>query len=177
MHYYRLNFASVEDAVIEEASAPPEELSVAPEREAVRDLNARLVRARLVDEEDRTVTNVEQGQPIRLDAVFEAARELLNPIFVLQIRNPDGLVVWGSSWTLEALAAEEQQVRLHGEIENRLVPGSYTLECWIRRDRETGDMAVQGVRLAGFVVYGTASRHGIITLDSDIQPTLEPPGR
>ena len=44
------------------------------------------------------------------------------------------------------------------------------------RDRQTGDMALQSVRLAQFVIYGTAPRHGFVLLDTDLEPVVEAPG-
>ena len=144
-----------------------------PDTDVVRALNARLTYARLLDAQGRPASNVEQDQPIVLDAVLEAARELVDPVFALQIRNADGVIVWGSSWTLHATAVQGRQMALRGTIENRLVPGSYTLECWVRRDRESGDMALQGMQLARFVIYGTAPRAGMVSLRAEIEPTLE----
>jgi hypothetical protein len=65
-------------------------------------------------------------------------------------------------------------VRLAGQIENPLVPGRYSLDCWIRRDRQVGDMALQGLRAIQFIVYGTAPRHGVVSLRTDIEPVGEP---
>jgi ABC-type polysaccharide/polyol phosphate transport system ATPase subunit len=159
MQYYRLNFAPVRSDEGEEAVAT---------------INARLVGATLRDAAGREIDNVEFGAPILLDAVFEAARPLDNPIFVVQVLNADGLVVFGFSRTLEESVSEGQRVRLAGEIENRLVPGRYHIDCWIRRDRERGDMALQGLRMRDLVVYGTASRTGIVTVNADVTPRLEP---
>jgi ABC-2 type transport system ATP-binding protein len=159
MQYYRLNFAPVRSH---------------EGKEAVATINARLVGATLRDPAGREIDNVEYGAPIMLDAVFEAARPLDNPIFVVQVLNADGLVVFGFSRTLEESVAEGQRVRLAGEIENRLVPGRYHIDCWIRRDRERGDMALQGLRMRDVVVYGTAPRTGIVTVNADVTPRLEP---
>ncbi len=86
IRYYRLNFAQEVPRVgqLHEDGKP------AAEREVTVDLNARLVHARLIDEAGSSLTNIEQGQPLVLDVVFEAARELVDPIFVLHIRNVDG---------------------------------------------------------------------------------------
>ncbi len=35
------------------------------------------------------------------------------------------------------------------------------------------DLALQPLRLLHFQVYGTASRHGVVTLKTDIEPTIE----
>jgi len=172
MRYFRLNFQGT-DVRLPDLT---EEGKPDPEKPVTLDLNARLVHARLVDESGTSLTNLEQGQPITLDVVFEAARGLENPIFVVHIRNADGIVVFEHTRTLSQTVPAGQRIRLDGGIDNRLVPGSYSLECWIRRDRQSGDMALQSVRLAQFVVYGTAPRHGLVLLDNDLEPVLEPPG-
>ena len=60
-------------------------------------------------------------------------------------------------------------VRIAGRIENSLVPGKYFLDCWVRRSRERGDLAVQGLRLREFVVYGTGARDGVVSVSSDVE--------
>jgi energy-coupling factor transporter ATP-binding protein EcfA2 len=165
LEYYRLNFADQ----VGDPSQPP------PERTPVHDVNARVVEARLRDATGDLVANVEQGQPIVLDAVLEAARELVNPQFGIQVITEDGVVVFGFTRTLEERLVEGQHVRLSGEIENRLVPGRYYIDCWIRRDREGGDMGLQALRLVHLVVYGTAQRHGVVSLNSDVEAVSEPP--
>ena len=166
MRYYRVNFADP-DAELGEVGKSP------PEKPVTLDLNARLVHARLVDERGEPLANLEQGAPMILDAVMESARELVDPIFVVHVRNADGLVLFGFTRTLPGVVSEGQRVRLSGRIENRLVPGTYTLDCWIRRDRQTGDMALQAMRLTQFVVFGTAPRHGVVSLETDIEPVVE----
>ncbi len=163
--YYRLNFAGQtnDDG---EVFAPPEDVEVA--------INGRAVHARLLDESGGAITNLEQGVPITLDVVIEAARELEDPTFVIHVLNEDHVVVFGFTKTLKETLAPGQRVRLNGQIENPLVPGRYTIDCWIRRDREMGDMTVQGLRLIHFVVYGTAPRHGLVSLQTDIEPVSEP---
>jgi len=165
MAYYRLNFAGPQ---------PPEEGKPLPDKAAVMDLNARVLQAGLRDAAGQPVENVEQGQPISLDVTLEAARELVDPIFIFHVVNADGVVVFGFIRTLEERVAEGQRIRLAGEIENRLVPGRYYIDCWIRRDRETGDMGLQALRLVHLVVYGTAPRHGIVSLNTDVEPVAEP---
>jgi len=34
-------------------------------------------------------------------------------------------------------------------------------------------MALQALRILRFIVYGTAPRHGVVTLQADIRPALE----
>jgi ABC-2 type transport system ATP-binding protein len=157
LHYYRLNFEGEPGAA----------------QEAAVDLNARVVSANLLDAAGRPVENLERGAPIRLDVVLEAARRLDRPIFVFHVVNAEGVVVSGFSRTLGESAPAGARVRLAGTIENPLVPGRYFLDCWVRQDEEHRGMALQALRLMGFVIYGTAPRFGIVSLASDVQPALE----
>jgi ABC-2 type transport system ATP-binding protein len=161
LQYFRLNFAGPEDG------------KPAPERDAVVDVNARVVRAGLLDGDGKPVENLEEGAPIVLDVVLEAARELERPIFVFHVRNAEGVVVAGFTLTLDEHLDVGRHVRLSGEIENRLVAGRYFLDCWIRQDRSQSEMALQALRLVPFLVYGTAPRHGIVSLNADVRAVVE----
>jgi ABC-type polysaccharide/polyol phosphate transport system ATPase subunit len=163
LRYLRLNFAGAPLGRAEDADAGP----------ATLDVNARVVHAGLRSEAGEPVENVEQGEPITVDVVLEAARDLERPIFVFHVLNADGTVVFGFLRTLDAHVAKGQRVRLSGRIENRLVAGRYMLDCWIRQDGEQSVMALQALRLVHFVVYGTAPRHGLVALETDVVPTLE----
>src|SRR3954452_13779085 len=133
-HYLKLNF--------EPRAAGGEE-----DRTAVPDINAQVVHAQLQSETGERADNVEQGAPIVLDVLLEARRELASPIFVFQLRNADGLVVLGFTQALEdgGRVTAGQRIRLTGRVENELVPGRYFVDCWVRRDRHQGDLAVQGI--------------------------------
>jgi len=167
MRYYRLNFAGEE--VTEDGVR----------RTAFPDINSRVVHARLTTASGAPIENVEQGEPINLDVLMEARQDLTEPVFVLYVVREDGVVVFGLTRRLEkghsATVAAGGRVRLAGAIENSLVPGRYTVHCWVRRDGKGGDMAVQGLELLDFVVYGTAPRHGVVLAKADVQAVAEPP--
>jgi ABC-type polysaccharide/polyol phosphate transport system ATPase subunit len=164
LRYYRLNFA---DAGAD-AGRP------AGEPEAVMDLNVRVVEATLRDQTGAEITNVEQDLPIEVDLVFEAARELAGPIFVFHVVNEEGVVVFAFTRTLDERVSTGQRIRLRGRLENRLVGGRYFLDCWVRQDEHQSMMALQALRVLRFVVFGTAPRHGVVTLNADIEPVAEP---
>jgi ABC-2 type transport system ATP-binding protein len=159
LRYLRLNFAGTGDQT--------------GGADAVPDFNARVVHAGLRDEAGAPVENVEQGVPLVLDVVVEAARPLVRPLFVVNVLNEDGLVVFGFTRTLDADVAAGSRLRLDGRIENRLVPGRYFLDCWIRQGSEQGGMGVQGLRLTQFVVFGTAGGQGLVMVDTDVRAVLE----
>jgi ABC-2 type transport system ATP-binding protein len=169
LRYYRLNFAGSPEVEAALAARPEADRPIAE-----AEINGRLVHAHLLDEQGEPIQNVEQGVPLRLDIVLAAARELERPVFVLQVLNVEGDVVFGIERHVEETLAEDQTIRLGGEIDNVLVPGRYTLDCWIRRDRVVGDMVVQGLRLTHFVVFGTAPRHGMVSVRSSVSATPLP---
>jgi ABC-2 type transport system ATP-binding protein len=164
LRYYRLNFA---DGAEGDGAAS-----------AVPDFNARVVEARLIDEAGHGVGTVEQGAPIMLDAVLEARRDLVAPRFLIQVANADGVLVFGLERAIDEgerpVVGEGERVRLSGRIENVLVPGRYSVGCWVRRDRRGGDMAVQGLHLLDFVVYGPNAGDGVVSVDADVRAVREP---
>jgi hypothetical protein len=164
LRYYRLNFAQsgADDG------RPPGEPG------AVMDVNVRVVEATLRDKTGAAISNVEQGVPIEVDLVFEAARELAGPIFVFHVVNEDGVVVFAFTRTLDQMVGAGQRIRLRGRLENRLVAGRYYLDCWVRQDEHQSMMALQALRVLRLVVFGTAPRHGVVTLNADIEPVVEP---
>jgi ABC-2 type transport system ATP-binding protein len=166
LRYYRENFAPVQRS---EGSGP--------DREPVIDFNVRVVQATLRNSAGEATENVEQSVPISVDVLIEAARNLDGPTFAFHVVNEDGVVVFAFSTTLEERVYAGGRVRLAGVLENRLVAGRYYLDCWVRQDEDHRTMALQGLRLLGFVVYGIASRQGLVTLDAAVEASLEPGGR
>ena len=168
--YYRLNFEVSRDQADEDLDR---QIGAVADSDA-----ARLVRARLTNAEGRTLHNVEQGDPLRLEVVIEAQRDLLKPRFLMHGLSEDGTVVFefvlGLNRQAEDFLRQGQRVRLAGEIENPLVPGRYMLNCWVRRDGDAGDMAVQAMRLLHFAVYGTSQRYGLVSVRSDFAVEAEP---
>jgi ABC-type Fe3+/spermidine/putrescine transport system ATPase subunit len=165
LRYYRLNFD-------EHAGHAP---GAEGEPDVIRDLNVRVVEALLRDANGTPVENFEDGSPIRVDIVFEAARDLERPIFVFHVVTGEGVVVAEFTRTLEQHVSQGRQVRLSGEIENRLVSGRYFLDCWVRQDEEQSVMALQALRLLRFLIFGSATRHGVVTLEVNVEPRVEPP--
>jgi ABC-2 type transport system ATP-binding protein len=169
--YYRLNFGVDRKA---EGAELDRQLNAVVDNDVTR-----VVEARLTDEEGRTIRNIERGEPMRVDIVLEARRELVKPTFMFHAQTDEGTVVFEFVLGLDGSGvdriAERQRVRLAGRIENPLVPGRYMLNCWVRRDGERGDMAVQPLWLLKFVVYGTTSQHhGLVSVDTDVAVEPQP---
>jgi hypothetical protein len=87
--------------------------------------------------------------------------------------NEDGVVVVGFTRAIDEPILAGQRVRLAGEIENRLAGGRYFLNLYVREDKEGGAQAVQGLRLARLLVYGTQRDEGLVSVESDVEPVVE----
>jgi ABC-2 type transport system ATP-binding protein len=167
MRYYRVNFAADQGARPSDTTGP-------------WDVNVRLVDAWLEGAGGERVTAVEERDPIRVQILLEARRELESPVFAIHVFNEQGQPVFGFNRTLTLAdgqtdaVAEGKRVRLSGEIENRLTPGRYFVHCYAARSREQGDIALHQLRVFDFVVYGPQRWKGSVTVDSDVEATLEP---
>jgi ABC-type polysaccharide/polyol phosphate transport system ATPase subunit len=163
LSYYRMNFASAVEA----------QLPTGPgERARHIDVNARVVGATLGGASGEPVETLAEGQPIVLDIVLEAARALSRPIFTFHFRNDKGQTVFELMRRLDAEVAPGRRVALAGPVENRLVPGRYSLDLYIGEDVEEDAVTVQGLRLLHFVVTGTTESHGLVTVTADVEPVL-----
>lgn len=161
LRYLRLNFG---EAAIQSSDGHDD---------AVTGFNARTINAALRNPAGAPVENLELGEPITLDVVIEATRDLARPSFLINVLNEDGQIVFGFLRRLDAPVPAGGRVRLDGAIDNQLVSGRYFLDCWVREEGESGPMAVQGLRLLQFVVFGTEPRHGMVSVQADVQPVLE----
>jgi ABC-type multidrug transport system ATPase subunit len=149
--YYRMNFAG-DDA---EAASGAKRV----------DVNARVVSATAAE-------TVAEGEPIELDVVLEAARALNRPQFIFHVRNAEGTTVFELTRPLESAVAVGQQVALAGTVQNPLLPGTYTLDVYIRERGDEGSMTVQGLRLLNFTVTGSSEALGIVSVEADIEPVV-----
>jgi ABC-2 type transport system ATP-binding protein len=167
LRYYRLNFGG-------------DRGNGAPLAGGVPDVNVRVVEARIHNEAGERVDNVEQGEPIGLDVLFEARHDLEAPVFGFHFLNGEGDTVFGFNRTLMVGPGEPnripagQRVRIAGKIDNPLLPGRYFVNCWVARNRTQGDLALHIVRLLDFVVYGTRPGPGSVSVRADVDAALQP---
>jgi ABC-type polysaccharide/polyol phosphate transport system ATPase subunit len=165
--YYRLNFGAASVA------SNPERAIDVP------DINVRVKDVWLEDESGRRVQNVEQRKRFRLNFVAQARQELVDPVFNFHCLNMAGHWVFTLTTEVEAdvegrrRVAEGERIRVVAEIDNPLLPGRYTTQCWISRSGQEGNMAVQILRLVDFHVYGTRPGPGNVVLDADVEAVLD----
>jgi hypothetical protein len=169
LRYYRLNFGAASTASNGEKAVN------------VPDVNVRVEDVWLEDEHGQRVENVEQGKRFRLTLVACARQELIDPVFNFHCLNVDGHWVFAFTTRLDGdsdgqrRVADGERIRVVAEIENPLLPGRYTTQCWISRTGQTGNMAVQILRLLDFYVYGTRPGAGNVAIDADIKAVLDRP--
>jgi ABC-2 type transport system ATP-binding protein len=168
LRYYRLNFGG------------PERQNGAAREGSVPDVNVKLVDVWLEDEAGDRIENVEQGRPIRLNLVVEARHELARPVFNFHFLNESGVWVFGISKAVPdgdgepGRLAAGQRVRIAAQVDNPLLPGRYSVDCWISRDRMQGDLALHVLRLLDFLVYGTELGPGNVSVRAEVEAVLEP---
>jgi ABC-2 type transport system ATP-binding protein len=169
LQYYRLNFGGLRTDNAQQSDG------------SVPDVNVKVIDAWLENEAGERVDNVEQGEPIGLNVMFEARHELANPVFGFHFLNPNGVLVFGFNRALTGAGPPEgmtagQRVRIAGRIENPLVPGRYFVSCMISRNRSNGDLAMHVLRLLDFVVYGTDPGAGVVSARAEVEAVLVPGG-
>jgi ABC-type polysaccharide/polyol phosphate transport system ATPase subunit len=164
--YLRLNFERES-----EAAAPTERESD----------EVRLLDAWLEDADGGRLTNLEQGERIRLRLSLEAKRDLKGIGFGILLANADGVGVCnfgvaaakeipgGHSYEL----ASGDRVEVRAEIENLLTPGRYFVHAGVNRIDGTG-VALHVGNAVDFVVYGSESHsRGVVSLPIESSVTIE----
>ena len=134
---------------------------------AIAEPYARIVEARVQDEDGNRVDKVRSGTPIRLHTTVRVERDYPDPGFRFQIAASDGRLMFISD--LAPLAPAEapggQVLDLESTVENRLPPGRYTIACDVFTGAETPAGPTKMVRLE---VQGD-KRGGSMLLDHDIK--------
>jgi ABC-type polysaccharide/polyol phosphate transport system ATPase subunit len=166
--YLRMNFAKRTVTV-----GGDREISVVP------DFLARVSDAWIEDASGERVTNIEVGQPIQLNAVIEARRDLPNPSFGIHCNNADGVHVFELHEVLAggeggAHLAAGDRARISATIENPLMPGRYAIVCWVGVLRNEEETAQQAIKLLDFVVFGVAKGQGVVAVPGEVGVQVEP---
>jgi ABC-type polysaccharide/polyol phosphate transport system ATPase subunit len=160
--YLRLNFEGADAGAHRQEGVVP-------------DLHARLIDAWIEDEAGARASTVEIGKPIRFRAVIEAREDMEGPVLGFHVVNASGVHVFGFNHTVEdargrprRLAAGEQ-IELAGTVEGRLMPDHYYMRCLVGRDRHDGEMALQSLDLLDFVVFGTPTGGGVVSIPAEVE--------
>jgi ABC-2 type transport system ATP-binding protein len=161
LRYFRLNFSGT------------------PERPDDIESDVRLLDVWLEDEHGARVEDAAQGEPFRFNLLIEAARELPSPSFAFELLNVDDVAVSGFGTRLEREDGEPkpmqpgERLTVSAELENRLVPGRYTVIGSISRSQARGDMVLHDVRLMDFLIKGSDPVPGMVLVRADVHATVE----
>jgi ABC-2 type transport system ATP-binding protein len=140
----------------------------------VPDFLAQVADAWIEDGNGDRIDNLEAGQPIRLNAVIEARQDLINPRFIVQVNNADGVPVFELD---HALGEDADPVRIDAGTttqinltvdENPLMPGRYLVACWLGMLRNEEETATQAMKLLEFVVFGMTSGQGVVSVPGEL---------
>jgi ABC-type polysaccharide/polyol phosphate transport system ATPase subunit len=121
------------------------------------------------------VTNVEQGERIRLRALLEARRPVPGAEFGFIIANANDLAVHEFTAPLsqdsgpESDLAAGKSVTVTLDTENRLSPGRYYIHFGVARNRNRYDAALIAPHALGFVVFGNRDSGAVVSAEHDMR--------
>ena len=136
-----------------------------------------LVEASLRDGDGTSVTNLEVGQPIIIDATLEALQTIERPIIGLLFTNEDGVRVFGTTEPLydssvipdnENLLSPGTRFKVSATFENKLTTGRYTVGCFVAREVNHFDFPLAAMRLVDFIVFGTDDSAGVFRAEGNL---------
>jgi ABC-2 type transport system ATP-binding protein len=162
--YLRLNFENVSSGV-----GDVDDFGEAPELQ--------MVGAKLLGPDGAEVNSVEQGDDLRLEAIFEASRTIERPSFGFTFVNADGVSIGGVGKDLEEDGGPMQleagqRVTIEATVENPMAPGRYYAQCFVYRNHNYGDIVLHAPHVLDFVVFGNALP-GVVALESKVTTTVE----
>jgi ABC-type polysaccharide/polyol phosphate transport system ATPase subunit len=128
----------------------------------------------LEDPDGKRITNVAQGEEIRVRALLEARAELPEPQFGFTIANADDAYVHQFGARLDDVGETRglkagERVELSVDVENLLTPGRYFLHHGVLRSRNPSDIALWVPHLLGFVVFGDKQSAGMVSARHQIR--------
>src|SRR5262249_39567074 len=119
------------------------------------------------------VTQVEAGENIRLQAVFDARVPMFNPEIGFEFKTADLVTVFGCKRSLapdgEAARIESgERFRVTVEMANSLTPGSYVTRAWIVHDLSEEEAGIQFIDIARLQVVGSGWTPGVVSLPAEV---------
>ena len=148
------------------------------EVDLIPDLLIGVREARLEGPGGESRSTLAPGEPIRVRAIVEARRELVNPRFRVHVTQADGHPLFAVRVTPgeeegEAIVPVGRAIELVASFENPLLDGRYTVACWVTTPRSQHEVAQQVTRLVEFSVEGGEIAEGILSVDGDLQVDLD----
>jgi ABC-2 type transport system ATP-binding protein len=160
--YLRVNFERSQEQVVGDHEA------------ALASGDARLLDIWLEDSDGGQVTNVEQGEQIRLRALVEARRDVPGPLFGCVISSADDVNIHEFTAPLPSEGAMAnglvtgQHVKVTLDVDNALSPGRYFLHVGVARNHNRFDVALFAPRALGFVVFGDSDSAGLVAAEHEM---------
>jgi ABC-2 type transport system ATP-binding protein len=116
------------------------------------------------------------GEKIRVRAVVEARRELVNPRFRLHVTQPDGHPLFdvrlNHGEERDVVVPAGKRIELAASADNPLLDGRYTVTAWVTAPRSEREIAQQAQRLTEFSVEGGEGGEGIFTVPGELKVDL-----
>ena len=137
--------------------------------------DAHIVDAWLEDEQGQRVQNIEKDAPFSMNVTVEAIEDMPQPVFGFGVTDDAGYHVFGCSKRLSEEGEGEdrllagEKVTLSMEVNNILKPGRYFLSAQGFRDDSTNDMRMQVLRVLDWVIFGTGTGSGVVSLVDEVE--------
>jgi ABC-2 type transport system ATP-binding protein len=144
----------------------------------IPDLLVRVAEARLEGPDGEPRSQLEPGERIRVRAIVEARRELVNPRFRIHVTQADGHPLFAVRLSQgeeeeDAIVEAGRSIELIASFDNPLLDGRYTVACWVTTPRNQHEFAQQVTRLVEFSVEGGEVSEGIISVPGDLEVDLD----
>ena len=103
-----------------------------------------------------------------------------SPAFGVQFNSADGVEVFGLDRELEdtggtgVVLRRGQRARVSITLDNPLLPGRYTVLCWVAVMRNDEETAHQTMKLLDFVVFGVDGGTGMVAVPGELAVEVEP---
>jgi ABC-type polysaccharide/polyol phosphate transport system ATPase subunit len=139
---------------------------------------ARLLDCWLEDGAGERTTTIEQDEPIRLRAELQVEREASGIGLGFVIADPNGLGLFEFGTAVLAPDGSDEvpageRIVVKAEVENRLAPGRHFVHLGAQSNRG-GGVSIYVHNAVDFVVFGTTSTKGVVSLAHEIEASLEP---
>ena len=98
----------------------------------------------------------------------------------MQFNSADGVEVFGLNRELEdtggtgVVLRRGQRARLNITLDNPLLPGRYTVLCWVAVMRNDEETAHQTMKLLDLVVFGVDGGTGMVAVPGELAVEVEP---
>jgi ABC-2 type transport system ATP-binding protein len=148
--------------------------------EMIPDLLIRVREGRLEGADGKPTKKLEPGERIKVRAIIEARRELVNPRFRIHVSQADGHPLFAVRLSPDdeedEIVPAGRAIELAANLENPLLDGRYSVVCWVTAPRSQREVAQQVTRIVDFSVEGGGMGEGILSVPGDLEVDLDADG-